>query len=139
TAAFGAVQLFDGTRLTLDAHYGISPDDVAMLQEQVLPMYPDRGSTIGRAVLSRAVVHVADIRADPDFRFTPLQIREGYRTARALGCDARRRCGRRGDQLVAPGRASVLRQSSAPCRDLRRPGRDRHRERPVVHGVAAKE
>src|SRR5499433_110443 len=81
TAAFGAVQLFDGTRLTLDAHYGISPDDVAMLQEQVFPMYPDRGSTVGRAVLSRAVVHVADIRADPDFRFTPLQIREGYRTA----------------------------------------------------------
>src|SRR5262245_2504023 len=80
-AAFGALQLFDGERLTLDAHYGISADDLAMLQAQVFPMRPDRGSSIGRAVLSRAVVHVADIRADPEFRVTQLQTREGYRTA----------------------------------------------------------
>ena len=80
-AAFGALQLFDGELLTLDAHYGISPDDIAMLQAQVFPMRPDHGSTIGRAVLSRAVVHVGDIRSDPEFRVTQLQMREAYRTA----------------------------------------------------------
>jgi two-component system, NtrC family, sensor kinase len=51
-AAFGALQLFDGECLTLDAHYGISPEDVAMLREQFFPMQPDRRSSIGRAVMS---------------------------------------------------------------------------------------
>ena len=79
-AAFGALQLFDGERLTLDAHYGITPGDVAMLREQVFPMQPDRSSSIGRAVMSRTVVHIPDIRTDPEFHVSALQTREGYRT-----------------------------------------------------------
>jgi GAF domain-containing protein len=79
-AAFGTLQLFDGGHLTLDAHYGISPGDVAMLREQVFPMQPDRHSSIGGAVLGRTVVHIADIRTDPEFRVSALQTREGYRT-----------------------------------------------------------
>jgi two-component system, NtrC family, sensor kinase len=80
-AAFGALQLYDGERLTLDAHYGISPEDVAMLQEQFFPMHPDLGSSIGRAVVRRATVHIEDIRRDPEYHVSALQAREGYRTA----------------------------------------------------------
>jgi GAF domain-containing protein len=80
-ATFGALQLFDGEHLTLDGHYGISPEDVAMLQAQVFPMRPDMGSSIGRAIIRRDTVHIEDIRSDPEFRVSALQTREGYRTA----------------------------------------------------------
>jgi two-component system, NtrC family, sensor kinase len=79
-AAFGALQLFDGEHLTLDAQYGISPEDIAMLRERVFPMRPDRGSSIGRAIISRSVVHIDDIRSDPEYRFSVVQALEGYRT-----------------------------------------------------------
>src|SRR5262249_1786640 len=75
-ASFGALGLFDGTHITLDAHYGISPEDVAMLREQFFPMRPDPGSSIGRAVITRAVSHIADIRTDPQFT-AALRTREG--------------------------------------------------------------
>jgi signal transduction histidine kinase len=80
-ATFGALQLFDGEHLTLDGHYGISPEDVAMLQAQVFPMRPDMGSSIGRAIIRRATIHIEDIRSDPEFKVSALQTREGYRTA----------------------------------------------------------
>jgi signal transduction histidine kinase len=80
-ATFGALQLFDGEELTLDGHYGISPEDVAMLQAEVFPMRPDVGSSIGRAIIRRATVHIEDIRSDPQFKVSTLQTREGYRTA----------------------------------------------------------
>jgi len=80
-ATFGALQLFDGEHLTLDGHYGISPEDVAMLQAEVFPMRPDMGSSIGRAIIRRATVHIEDIRSDPEFKVSALQTREGYRTA----------------------------------------------------------
>ena len=80
-ATFGALQLFDGEELTLDGHYGISPEDVAMLQAEVFPMRPDVGSSIGRAIIGRATVHIEDIRSDPQFKVSALQTREGYRTA----------------------------------------------------------
>src|SRR5262249_46501211 len=79
-AEFGVLQLFDGERLTLDAHYGISPEDVAIVQKQVFPMRPDRGSGLGRAILTRAVVHIQDIRSDPEYRVSVVQALEGFRT-----------------------------------------------------------
>jgi signal transduction histidine kinase len=79
-ATFGALQLFDGEHLTLDAQYGISPEDIAMLRDRVFPMRPDRGSSIGRAIISRSVVHIDDIRSDPEYRFSVVQALEGYRT-----------------------------------------------------------
>ena len=82
-AAFGALQLFDGERLTLDAHYGISPEDVAIVQAQVFPLRPDRGSGMGRTILTRAVVHIEDIRSDPEYRVSVVQALEGFRTVLA--------------------------------------------------------
>jgi GAF domain-containing protein len=107
-AAFGALQLFDGERLTLDAHYGISPEDVAMLREHVFPMRPDWGSSIGRAVISRAVVHIPDIRTDPEYRVSAVQTREGYRTALSIPM-------RRGD--VAVGVINLWRRDVRPFSD----------------------
>jgi GAF domain-containing protein len=79
-SAFGALQLFDGEQITLDAHYGISPEDVALLQQRVFPMRPDRGSISGRAILTRALVHIEDVRADPEYRVPVVRTLEGYRT-----------------------------------------------------------
>jgi GAF domain-containing protein len=79
-AQFGALQLFDGEYLTLDGHYGISPDDVAILRQRVFPMRADQGSLSGRAVLSRRVVHIEDVRSDPAYRVPVVTTLEGYRT-----------------------------------------------------------
>ena len=83
-AAFGGLHLFDGKRITLDAYYGISPEEVAIWQQRVFPMLPDRGSGVGRAVLTRATVHIEDIRSDPEYRVSVVRTREGYRTILAV-------------------------------------------------------
>jgi two-component system, NtrC family, sensor kinase len=79
-SAFGALQLFDGERITLEAHHGPSPEDVTILRQRVFPMRADRGSISGRAIISRAVVHIEDVRADPEYRVPAVRTLEGYRT-----------------------------------------------------------
>src|SRR5262249_38336370 len=61
----------------------ISSEDVAIVQAQVFPLRPDRGSGMGRAILSRAVVHIEDIRSDPEYRVSVVQALEGFRTVLA--------------------------------------------------------
>ena len=41
-------------------------------------------SATGRAILDRAVVHIRDIREDPDFRTPRLQMMQGFRTILAV-------------------------------------------------------
>jgi two-component system NtrC family sensor kinase len=77
---FGALQLFDGERITLEAHHGPSPEDVTILRQRVFPMRADRGSISGRAIISRAVVHIEDVRTDPEYRVPAVRTLEGYRT-----------------------------------------------------------
>jgi two-component system, NtrC family, sensor kinase len=44
------------------------------------PIFPGRGSVLGRAILEARAVHVTDVLADPDFTSTEGQRRGGYRT-----------------------------------------------------------
>ncbi|HEX4410422.1 MAG TPA: GAF domain-containing protein [Xanthobacteraceae bacterium] len=48
---------------------------------RTIPFDAGRGSIIGRAVMDRKTVHVADVLADPDYSLKDAQKRIGYRTA----------------------------------------------------------
>ncbi|MBI3457339.1 MAG: GAF domain-containing protein [Candidatus Rokubacteria bacterium] len=83
-AAFAGVSRFDGELITLDAHYNMPPDEVELLRRHVFPLRPDRGSATGRAVLDRAIVHIHDIRSDPEYRFPVAQALPSHRTVLAV-------------------------------------------------------
>ena len=55
------------------------PPDYREIQNSV-PLEPGRGTIIGRAVLERKPVHVADVLADSDYLLKDAQRRIGYRT-----------------------------------------------------------
>ena len=65
-AVFCGLARFDGELLHMVAHHGIGAEGLAVLRE-VFPMSPHRGQLVGRAILDRAVVHVPDLWADPDY------------------------------------------------------------------------
>ena len=50
------------------ASYGYSKEYTQYLRDH--PIAPDRGSVLGRAVLSAKTVHVEDVSADPDYKLT---------------------------------------------------------------------
>ncbi len=58
--------------------YGFS--DEFMDYARTVPVIPDRGSAIGRALLEGVVVHIPDVQADPDYTFTEGQRLGGFRT-----------------------------------------------------------
>ncbi len=65
-ATYGVVGRYDGQLLHVVAHEHVRAEGVqAMLQ--LFPMRPSRATTMSRAVLERAVVHVPDVLKDPDY------------------------------------------------------------------------
>jgi GAF domain-containing protein len=58
--------------------YGFSPE----FQEYVkdIPIKADRGSAFGRALLERRVIHIPDVKADPEYTLAEGQRLGGYRT-----------------------------------------------------------
>ena len=63
---YGTAHGFDGELVTLAAHHNCTPRVLEALQ-RAFPMPPDRPMMSGRAILTRAVVHVDDVLADPDY------------------------------------------------------------------------
>jgi GAF domain-containing protein len=80
-AAFGGLHQVKEGRITLDAQWGMAADDVVMLQRHVFPLPLSRGAVTGRAILDRAVIHIPDIREDPEYRTPLMKTMQGYRTA----------------------------------------------------------
>ena len=133
---FSAVFHFDGTLIHLVAHHNFSPDGLATVQ-RVFPRPPSEETTVARAILHRRVVHSANVQTDPVS--TPAQ----SALARDFGFRA---------QVVVPmlSRAGPIRvitvagreaqpftdRADRTPRDLRRPGGDRHRERPPLQAEA---
>jgi GAF domain-containing protein len=83
-AAFGGLQQIRGDRMTLDAQCGVSADELAILQREVFPLPISRDSATGRAIVDRRVVHIRDIRGDPDFGVHRLRSMQGFRTILAV-------------------------------------------------------
>ena len=77
-AAGGGVYRFDGSLIHFVAHYGWNADELDAAQ-RVYPIPPGAGSITARALLTRQVVHVADIAADPEFP-QPSFVQAGFHT-----------------------------------------------------------
>jgi GAF domain-containing protein len=65
-AASGGVFRFDGSLIHFVAHYGWTPKELDAIQH-VFPLAPGRDSVAGRAILTKAVAHTADLGTDPEF------------------------------------------------------------------------
>src|SRR5207248_493978 len=65
-ATNGMVFRFDGSLIHFAAHSGLATEQLDAARD-VFPLPPGRGSLTARALLTRAVVHVADPAADPEF------------------------------------------------------------------------
>jgi signal transduction histidine kinase/putative methionine-R-sulfoxide reductase with GAF domain len=63
----GFIYRQEGDSYRVAASYGHSPEFLEIVQQ--LPIHRDRGSATGRAALERRVVHIHDIRADPDYKW----------------------------------------------------------------------
>ena len=64
------------------ASYGFSPEFVELVKD--LPVAPERGSATGRALLEGRTVHIADVRADPDYTFSEAIEKGGFKTILAV-------------------------------------------------------
>jgi signal transduction histidine kinase len=81
-AVNGLVIRFDGQLLHLAAHYNVDPERLAAVR-QAYPRPPSRGALSGRAILTRAVVHVPDVSMDPEYTL-PAATTIGYRSVLAV-------------------------------------------------------
>ncbi len=80
-AVNGSVVRFDGRLVHMVAQHGNTPEAVES-NRRVFPRPPDRGTVTGRAILTRAVVHV-DIAEDPEYEPSAI-VQAGFRTALAV-------------------------------------------------------
>src|SRR5665213_349838 len=81
-AASGGVFRFDGSLIHFVAHYGWTPDEIEAVKH-VFPIAPGLGSVTARAIMTRAVVHVADIAADLEYA-QPSLAQAGFHTTMAV-------------------------------------------------------
>ena len=66
-AIFSAVYLCDDDRLRIAATQNFTPEATSQVQELREQKRPDRSHLGGRAILDRAIVHVPDVLADPEY------------------------------------------------------------------------
>ena len=66
-AAFGTVNVYDGSQVMLAAHSNIPAAELEVIRTRVFPFRPDRTTASGRAILDGATVHIHDVQADPDY------------------------------------------------------------------------
>ena len=62
--------------------YGFSAEFMEYVKD--IPIQPDRGSASGRALLEGCVIHITDVRADPDYTWAEAQRLGDYRTIIAV-------------------------------------------------------
>ncbi|HEY3065549.1 MAG TPA: GAF domain-containing protein [Methylomirabilota bacterium] len=80
-ASFSLVARFDGELIHLAALHNVSnPEGVEALR-RIFPMRPGREGSVARAVLTRAVAHVPDVREDPEYRIHDVARAAEYRSS----------------------------------------------------------
>src|SRR2546426_2487973 len=67
----------DGVFFRAEA-YGFSPEFMEYIR--TIPVEPERGSAIGRALLEGRVIHISDVNADPEYTWAEAQKLGGFRT-----------------------------------------------------------
>jgi signal transduction histidine kinase len=79
---FGGLNTFDGELIHTGALYNYTPEALAAVG-RMYPMRPGRTQLTGRAILSRAIVHVPDVLSDPEY--TPdIALAGGWRAGLAV-------------------------------------------------------
>jgi len=63
---YGFVGRFDGEQIHIAAHHNYSLDALRVVQE-MYPMRPSRQQVSGCVILTRSVVHIEDLREDPEY------------------------------------------------------------------------
>ncbi len=63
-AAYGVVFRFDGEMISVVAHHNVDRAALDTLH-QIWPRRPDPGQLVGRTILGRDVLHIADVTAEP--------------------------------------------------------------------------
>jgi signal transduction histidine kinase len=81
-AAFGAAFRFDGQLQILTAHHNVTPGELEVLRERY-PRPATRDAATGRAIVDRRIIHIPDIRKDPEYR-SPTRQAPGWRTVLAV-------------------------------------------------------
>jgi GAF domain-containing protein len=74
----GTITRQKGTRFYRAASYGFSDEFIESLKD--LPIERDRGTIMGRTFLEGKVVQIPDVKSDPEYTWTDVQKREGFRT-----------------------------------------------------------
>jgi signal transduction histidine kinase len=82
-ATTGWVYRFDGELIHIAAAHSLRPEAVEVVR-QSYPMPPSRGGGTARAVLSRNVVYIPDIRADDEYRLEALAKAADYLSVLAV-------------------------------------------------------
>jgi two-component system, NtrC family, sensor kinase len=88
TLVESAAQLCDADKATITRqkdgvflraeHFGFSDEFMKYVRD--MPVQPERGSAMGRALLEGVVIHIPDVQADPDYTFTEAQRLGNFRT-----------------------------------------------------------
>jgi len=76
-AALSAVLIYDGKLIHWAAAFGWTPDELDKIRG-VFPIPPDRGTTVGRAILTRHVAHIEDMSTDPEYAYPALAQSGGH-------------------------------------------------------------
>jgi GAF domain-containing protein/sensor histidine kinase YesM len=80
----GWVNRFDGELIEgSTAHTAVTPEALEAVH-RTYPMRPNRGGATGRAILTRAVVYVPDVREDPEYLLQSLAQAAEYRSIVAV-------------------------------------------------------
>jgi signal transduction histidine kinase len=82
-ATTGWVYRFDGELIHIAAAYSLRPEAVKVVRESY-PMPPSQGGGTARAVLSRAIVYIPDIREDHEYRLEALAQAADYLSVLAV-------------------------------------------------------
>src|SRR5207244_3545198 len=78
-AAFSVVFRFDGEQIHLAAMQNVSSKGADAIR-QAFPQPPNRGGATPRAILTREIVHIPDIRNDPEYALQGLAETADYRS-----------------------------------------------------------
>jgi len=81
-AAFAAAFRFDGQMTTFTAHHNVTPGELETLRG-LYPQPAIRGTATGRAIIDRRIIHIPDIREDPEYT-SPARQALGFRTVLAV-------------------------------------------------------
>jgi PAS domain S-box-containing protein len=76
-AALGCVLTYDGQLIHWAADSGWTPDELDKIRS-VFPVPPNRGTTVGRAMLTRQVAQIEDMSTDPEYAYPALAESGGH-------------------------------------------------------------